>query len=362
MGMMAVMVFTIAATSFMIQQDVTLIYRIKAREQARLLAEAGMSHALVKIEDDGYPSFPQTDFITGSMDTGSYSVDLIVRGGRHLVVSSGTSSGVTRNVSAEVKDDTPTALQYFSGAGNDISIYSFIAGSNINGDLHANGDVSLMSGRFVADLDITGDVSATGIVTEGTTHITDDDYDDKVYINTFNNDTATVFEGADQITFPTFNYTDYQQEASDAGDYYSGDQTFTGTLTPSGGVIYVDGDVDITGDTELTGGIIADNINIGGGLFGATLTQNKVDDDKYNVIIAKDGDLRIYGRLYTEKALLYASQDIRSALALAVIDVNGIMLAGRNISMWNFITIIDYNYVPISPDIAENFQVVSWNS
>jgi hypothetical protein len=189
----------------------------------------------------------------------------------------------------------------------------------------------------------------------------DDNYDNNVYINGDNNDTAVVSEGADPITFPTFNYTEYQQEADDAGDYYSGDQTFTGTLTPTGGLIYVDGDVDITGSCVLNGGIIANDITIAGGLLGATLTQNSVVDDRYNVLIAKDGNIQVYGRLEIEKALLYASQDIRSLQAFAEIDINGIILAGRDITMWNFITLIDYDYVSLTPDMEESFEVVSWN-
>jgi cytoskeletal protein CcmA (bactofilin family) len=355
------MIITILALSFMMQQDMRLIYRIKERDQARLLAEAGVHAALVKINDEGYPAFPQTDYVTGSLDTGSYNVDLASTGGRDLVTSSGTVSGVTETVSAEIRDDTPTALQYFSGAGTDVRVYSFLAGSDINGDIHANNDVRLMSGPWIASLEITGDVSATGIVVEGTEYITDDTYDNKVYINGFNNDSAVVSEGADPITFPTFKYTDYQQAADAAGDYYTGNRSFTGTLTPTGGVIYVDGDVSITGNCTLNGGLIANNITISGGFFGATLTQNAVAEDKNNVIIAKSGDILIYGRLFTERALLYASQDIRAAQALAEIDVNGIMLAGRDIRMWNFITIIDYNYVSMSPDIEETFSVVSWN-
>ncbi|MGB2598913.1 MAG: hypothetical protein WBC99_00520 [Candidatus Omnitrophota bacterium] len=361
MGFIVIMILAVASLSFMMQQDVRLVQRIKEKEQARLMAEAGLNHALVKINDEGYPSFPQTNFVTGNLDTGSYSADLTEVGGRHLATSRGTISGVTETVSLEIKDGTPTALQYFSGAGNDISIYAFISGADIAGDLHANGDVNLMAGRVLANLSITGDVSATGIVTEGTTHDVDDSYDNNIYINTFNNDAAVVSEGADAITFPTFNYAEYKQNAIDSGDYYSTDQSFGGILTPTGGLVYVDGDVTITADCTLNGGMIADNITVGGGFFGKTLAQNMVADDKNNVIIAKSGDVVIYGRLYTEKALVYAAQDIRTAQAWASIEINGIMLAGRNISKWNFITRIDYDYVAMSPDIEENFNVVSWN-
>lgn len=361
MAYIGLMLLVTVTLSFMMQQDVQMIYRIQEKEQARLLAEAGVHEAFVKINDEGYPSFPRTGFVSRTLDTGSYTVDLAETGGRQMATSNGTVSGVTETVSVELKDNTPTALQYLSGAGTDVNIYAFLAGSSISGDIHANNNVNLMAGRWIARLDITGDVSATGIVTEGTTHDADDSYDNNVYINGDNNDTAVISEGADSITFPTFNYTEYQQEANDAGDYYVGDQTFTGTLSPTGGLIYVDGDVDITGSCVLNGGMIANNITVAGGLFGATLEQNSVENDKYNVIIAKGGNIQVYGRLQIEKALLYASQDIRSAQVLAEIDINGIILAGRDITMWNFITLIDYDYVSITPDIEESFEVVSWN-
>ncbi|MGB3242224.1 MAG: hypothetical protein WBB66_05155, partial [Candidatus Omnitrophota bacterium] len=75
MGFIVIMILAVASLSFMMQQDVRLVQRIKEKEQARLMAEAGLNHALVKINDEGYPSFPQTNFVTGNLDTGSYSAD-----------------------------------------------------------------------------------------------------------------------------------------------------------------------------------------------------------------------------------------------------------------------------------------------
>ncbi|MBD3426172.1 MAG: hypothetical protein GF409_02955 [Candidatus Omnitrophica bacterium] len=346
--------------STVLQRDVRLIRRIKDVEQARHIAEAGINHALADIKANGFTA--RSNF-TGSMDTGSYSVTYTQSGGRHLVTSVGTVSGVSDTVSAEIKDNTPTALNFFSASGNDIRINSLVAGARIVGDIHANNNVYLKSGPLIAYLYITGRVSATDTVKEGTRYDQGswDIWDNHVVINGDSNDTATVYEDEDRVTFPTFDFTKYQQLAEDSGDYYDTDQEFDGvSLSPGNGVVFVDGNVDFRGNCTLNGGLVADRIRIIG-----TLTVNK--SGTRNVLMARNGNVGIFGRLYTEEALVYASQDIISLELLADIDINGIMMARRDIVMWNFITLIDYTYAYVSPSdmLGEDgeavFEVVSFN-
>ncbi len=363
MAFMALMLLSTVSLSIMIQRDIRLIRSIKEKEQARYAAEAGVAHALAAIKNEGFAS--RADF-SDTLDTATYSVTFSETGGRHLVTSVGTVSGISKTVTAEVADNTPTALNYFSGAGNDIKINSLVANATIVGSIHANNDVYLKSGPIIAHLWVTGTVSATGIVKEGSRlHQTDGFWgaylDTHVYINDVNKDNAVVFEGVSRITFPTFDYASYEQAAIDSGDFYSGDQVFSSeTLTPGDGIVYVDGDAEFRGPCGINGGIIADNIRVIG-----TLSQYKAGNR--NVILAKTGDVRIFGRLYTQEALVYAAQDIASLQILAEIEVNGIMLARRDITMWNFITTINYNYVYITPSdmMDENgeapFKLISWN-
>ncbi|HNX91219.1 MAG TPA: hypothetical protein PKG81_05140, partial [Candidatus Omnitrophota bacterium] len=189
-----------------------------------------------------------------------------------------------------------------------------------------------------------------------------DPFDDLCVINGVANDGATVYEYATRITFPTFNLEEYKRLAQESGDYYSSSQTFTNkTFTPTSGIVYIDGDATFKGVCTINGGIIANNI-----LVINTLEQNV--SGTRNVIMATTGNIKIFGRLYTEKALVYAAQDILSVQALAIIDINGIMLAGRNIDMWDLITFITYDYVFVAPSdmLDENgeqpFGLVSWNS
>jgi len=361
LGVVALMVLSTVSLGVMIQQDVRLIRRVKEVEQAQYVAEAGINHALADIKENGF--IARSNFV-GNLDTGTYSVTYSTVGGRHLVTSVGTVSGVTSTVSAEIADNTPSALNYFCGAGDDVRINSFIADSEINGDLHANDDIYLYSGFLFAWLDITGSVSATGDVQEGSRHNTGswDLWDNHVVINGQSNDSAAVFQGAPRIAFPTFDYTAYQDLALDSGDYYSSNTVFSSTtLSPGNGIVYVAGEAQFLGACTINGGVVAEEIIIAG-----TLTQNK--SGTRNVVMAKGGDIEIFGRLYTEEALVYAAQDIVSLQLFAEIEINGLMLARRDIDMWNFLTRIDYNYVYVAPsdmmdeDGERTFQLVSWNS
>ncbi|MBD3379488.1 MAG: hypothetical protein GF408_03390 [Candidatus Omnitrophica bacterium] len=362
MGFVALMALSTIYLIGMVKADIDLIGRAKYNTQAQYAAEAGINHALARIKSENFAS--RTDF-GGSLDNGTYSVTFSEQGGRYLVSSTGTVGNVSKTVSCEIENLTPTALRCISAAGNDIRINSFVAGAEINGDIHANDDVYLKSGPLIAYLTVTGDVSATDTVKEGSRLHRADGFwgaylDLHVYINGDNEDEAVVEEGANRVTFPIFNYDAYRQDAMDSGTYYSGDQVFSGvTLNPSEGMVFVDGDVTFVGNCTINGGLVADDILVLG-------TLNQVKKGTKNAIIAREGDVGILGRLYTEEAVVYAGRDIRSLEITADIEINGVLMARRDIYMWNFITLIDYQYVETYPsDMGDEedqpFGVVSWN-
>ncbi|MFA6635733.1 MAG: hypothetical protein WCV56_01290 [Candidatus Omnitrophota bacterium] len=357
MTFVGLMSLSLMSLALMVRRDMNLVERVKKTDQARFLAEAGINHALAEIRTSGFQE--RTDF-TGSLDTGSYSVVYFSVGGRELIISTGSAAGVSSTAILEVKDNTPTAMNYFSGAENDIKINALVTVSSVSGDIHANNNVYLKAGPIVSSFSVTGDVSATGIVMEGTRHNQSDLWDWKVYINGANSDGAAVSEGAPRITFPTFNFNSYRQAAIDSGDYYSGDVTFNNvTLSPANGIVYVDGDAEFRGVCVINGGVIANSIRVIN-----TLRQNKALNR--NVILSRNGDIRVWGRLETQEALVFAAQDIISMQVLAVLEVNGILLAGRDVNMWNVVTRIVYTYVPMSPadmfgeEGTDVFEVVAW--
>ncbi|MDD4957587.1 MAG: hypothetical protein PHH49_08410 [Candidatus Omnitrophica bacterium] len=360
MSFLGIMMIGVAAVTSMIQHDMRYVSTIKEIGQARYVAEAGIHHALAKLKTNGFSS--RTDF-SGTLSTGSYNVAYSTVGGRYMITSVGTAAGRTRTVKVEVRDKTPTALNYFSGAGNDITIkiHTWINVALITGDIHANHNVTLDSQPH-SEFVINGEVEACGTVTEGTRHDQSDNSDTNLYINSLNNDQATVYESANLITFPDLDFTKYKQAAidSDDGSYFDSSQSLSGSYSPANGIVYVDGDVTLSDDTVINGGLIANTISIPG---GTTLTQVKTGIR--NVVVAKSGNIQISGRLEAEEAVILAYQDILTHEHWgAEVVVNGCMLAKRNIQMWNTRTELDYTHIYIEPPdmTAESsgISVVSW--
>lgn len=362
MGLVALMAMSTISLATMIKQNIELIRRAKFNAQAQYAAEAGINHAFARFKTEGFSS--RSNF-TGTLDTGSYSVTFSDSGGRYLITSVGTVGDVSKTVSSEVEDHTPSAMYCICSADNDIRINSLVAAATIVGDIHANHDVYLKSDPLLGNLRVTGEVSSTGIVQEGARlHVTDGFWgfwlDAHVSINGVDEDNGIVTESAERKRLPTFNLDAYKQAAEDSGDYYSTSQTFNSqTLSPANGIAYVNGSVTFAGTCTLNGGIIADSITITG-----TLQQNK--SGTRNLILSQVGDIAVLGRLETEEAVVFSGRDLITLQLGSTVDISGVMLAKRDIYMWNILTYIDYDYVDTFPsDMGDEdnqlFGVVSWN-
>jgi hypothetical protein len=358
LAFVALMVMSTVYLGNMMKQDVNLVQRVQLIEQASYVAEAGISHAFAKLQKDGFDA--RADF-TGSLDTGNYSVTYPETAGRHSIVSVGAARGVTRTISVEILPLTATALDFASGAGNNYSLYASAATVTINGDVHANNDVYLSAWKNFSLLTISGNVSAKGIVKLGKKYKIPDGFDQNVVIDGVSGESATVEEDARAITFPSFNYVRYREEADGSGDYYDTDQVFSGvTLSPTNGIVFVDGDVTFEGTCDLYGGIVADNVIVNG-------TLNQYKSGERNIVVARVGDIGVLGRFYTEEALIFAAQDIVSLKKFADLEVSGIMLAKRDINMWSFLTYVEYDYINTYPsDLEDNpegkqFEIISWD-
>jgi hypothetical protein len=358
MAFVLLMVMSTLLLGNMLQQDVQLVTKVKSKAQARYMAEAGIQHAIAKLKLDGFSS--RANF-NGSMDTGSYEVMFSESSGRHLIACEGTVSGIAETASIGVEDLTPTALYYVAGAGNEVWINAFIAAATITGDIHANHDLHLGSDPFIGWLTVAGDVSASNEVWLGNRHNESDWLDGHVVINGVSGEDATVEEYASTIFFPVFDFKAYKEAAVEAGDYYSSSTVFTDqTLSPGNGVVYVDGTASFYGNCTINGGVVARSLIVDG-------TLNQVKTGSKNVIIAWKKDILVRGRFATEEAIIYAQRDILATEIGADIDVNGIIMAGRNIFIWNFLTLITYNHIETSPtDMGEeeeghSFRILSWN-
>ncbi|MGB2630119.1 MAG: hypothetical protein WBD17_02660 [Candidatus Omnitrophota bacterium] len=346
-----------------IKQDAYLIQKVKFREQAQYVAEAGIYHALARMKEEGFDA--RTDF-NGSMDTGTYSVSFAVVRGRYLITSTGSVRGISVNVSVEVENVMPDAVRYAMSAGDDVQVYSFVSDAKIDGDLRANDDVNLLSGFWSAALNVsTTGISAVGIVRLGYWYDVVDLFDIHVVINGVASEEARTLAVVDEDAFPmalpVFDYRKYREDAIASGDYYDKGQVFTSTtLSPGNGIVFVDGNAVFEGNCTLDGGIVANGIRVNG-----TLVQRKSGDK--NVIIARTWDVEVRGRLYAEEALIYAEDDIESIGDHADFEVNGVMVCRGDISITGSGTRIDIDYSETYPAGLESedeegvFHIVSWN-
>ncbi|MGB2662076.1 MAG: hypothetical protein WBD04_06810 [Candidatus Omnitrophota bacterium] len=358
LAFVSLMIMSVLYLGNMMKQDVNLVQRVVLIEQASYVARAGINHAFARLQKDGFDA--REDF-QGTLDTGTYTVTYSETAGRYTLTSLGATRGVTRTIIVEVVPLTPTALNFASGAGNNYSLFASLAVAVIRGGIHANNDVYLSARRFFSSLTVTGSVSAKGIVKLGAKYKESDDFDQNVVINGISGESATYEEGARGITFPSFNYERYREEAQESGDYYDTSQVFDSvTLSPGNGIVFVDGDATFTGNCDLYGGIVADNIRVEG-----DLSQYK--SGERNIIVARAGDVGVLDRLYTQEALIFASRDIIALSGFADFNVNGVMLARRNIDMWSFLTYVTYDYINTYPSDMEEepegkqFEIISWD-
>ena len=202
-------------------QDTHLIAEMKKSLQAQQIAEAGLARGLSTLYSDWSNSITASDV---SLGVGTYSTSLTSSGGRYLVSSTGTVSGVSRTVTAEVTPPGSSAFDYALAGGGNVTWDpgSGSSSGTLTGDIYAGGNLSM-------DGTVNGDAYAGGNIT-GT-------------------NTGTQTTDAPATSFPTLTTSYYKTIAQANGTYYTGDKTFT-TASPipatvAGGVIYVTGNVTL---------------------------------------------------------------------------------------------------------------------
>lgn len=358
------MISIAVSASNMLLQDTYMIKRLKRSTQAQYLAEAGINDALATLAElglaakDNPENFPQK-----SLGEGTYDVTVIESGERVLLQSEGEVNGVTRTVALEVKEGAPTSLYYAMSSGSDFRLTASQTGwSDINGDIHANRNMSLrtLQAGWI-DVDTCGgeccdgSLSATGTVS----------LDDGVTYH------GSLTEGAPAITFPDFDYASYINLAMAGDDYYSGDAIWVSqTLNPTNGIIYVEGTATFNGVCHLYGGLVADKIMVEGELY-QHLSGTR------NVIVSRTNDIQIKairikgkiteGKIETEEALVCAGNDF-VVDAGSTIDITGILIAKRYLTISRSSTYVTLNHRLLEPEglitplgTGGVIEVVSWN-
>ncbi|MBL7158037.1 MAG: pilus assembly PilX N-terminal domain-containing protein [Candidatus Omnitrophica bacterium] len=360
------MVLIGVSASNMLLQDVHMIRRLENSTKAQYAAEAGISDALATLVQNGFVAKDTMFPLADTIGEGSYTVSVTESGERVLLTSVGTVNSASKTVAVEVKDAVPNALYYMLCGGNNVKFRAFFLGlADINGDIHANNDITLRA-QAIALIDIgpcpAGDCD--GNVSAG------DDISKSTGFLGFINIAGTETEDAGMVSFPEFDYDYYKTLAQDSSDYYSSNTTIGSTstttnLSPGNGVVYVDGMLTLRGTINLTGGIVAEKIEVRG-----QLNQTKDTSHNTNVIIAKGGgspgDIKIFNELATEEAVVYATRDFDVVAAFSVVNVTGALIAGRNIRVWDAASFVTYNHYILTPgglsgdDSDDTISIVAW--
>jgi len=357
------MIFMAVGASNMLLQDAHMVKRLKRSVQAQYLAEAGISDALATLATIGFAAKDNpANFPQRILGNGTYDVTVIESGGRVLLSSVGTAEGVSRTVSAEVEDVTPTSLYYMLSSGSDLWLFAILdVTDDIDGDIHSNLDMTLWA-LWGGDIDIdacTGGCCDGSVSAGGTVDIWEGGWwGGNVTIH------GSTTDGAAAVTFPNFNYAYYENLAIAGGDYHNGDQIWDGVnLNPTNGIVYVDGTVEFRNECHITGGIVADSITVNGELY-----QHKDTAHNRNVIISRTGNMFIVRELTVEEALIYSANDFIVVNVAATLDITGILISAARLLVIDVLVDVEYDHHMFIPeglivDMSGGapIKVTSWN-
>lgn len=277
--MISMFIMTLIATYVfeVSSQDLNLAKQMDKSLQALGLAEAGLAEALSRLKVD----INDTIFNETPLGEGTYAASVSTVSGRQLVSSTGTVSGFSRTVTAEVQPPSASALNYILAGGSDLDLkLTAKSTATITGDIYAANNISMKATASQASIVIQnpGDVYAGGTITNSGGNI--------IY-HSLNPNWPTL------ISFPVFDYTFYQAIAQTNGYYYNTNKTYTAASPlptfPTGGVIYVNGNITISATQPTTKAclIATGSITISQG----TTTINQYLN--YPAMMTRDGDITI---------------------------------------------------------------------
>lgn len=248
------------------------VMRIRDHSQAQALAEGGVADMIARMRTNYNAWVGATNTVVHG--EGGFTVwTRELTNGNVLITSVGTVAEVSVTTIVETLDEgtDPRDVSWEFGEGllADGVVIMETGAPEIDGDAHSNSNFIMENGE------ITGNLSSADQVTvnHGTVSGTALDSDD----------------GISTIDIPAFDFAAYREEAQAGGLYYSSSQNFSGTISPSNGILFVDGDVTFSNLSEMNGVIVAS----GNVYIHNRLTHNKVGD--WPAILAQ-GLLELHNR------------------------------------------------------------------
>ncbi len=291
------------------RQQIHSARRMRDYAKAQIIAESGANAAYSLLKTNfaartNPDNFPLTAFGDGTYDAFVTSVG----SNQASITSTGTCGLAKSVVRIDLKNYPLITTNATPKVGESPYAYSILAGGDLgwngnsdmqmsNGYMHCNGEYSA-NGVNTARGNVE---SCVGISLVGQATITGQG---RAPVITGGTVGTAVVASVPLVTIPDIDLTPYYAAAQASGQVFPGGKSLSGTVTPAGGIMWVNGDLYLgngvyngcfiaTGDIELktTG--------------NNTITQNKVN--RYPILVSRDGNITIkQAKLWTFNGLVYA--------------------------------------------------------
>ena len=334
-------VFLIAAVAAgmvaMGRQEVFSSIRLRDYVKAQMIAEAGVNDAYNELKTNWAARLDAAKFPLTSFDGGHYDATVFGVGSNTAsITSTGLYGTATATVRADIQNIITTTTNGATIPGVGPFGFAILSGGNVswagnsdmemmsNGFIHANGSYEANGVNTVR-----GNVeSSVGISLIGAAAIT-------------GTAKAPVVEGAHVgseiegpvpvVPVPNIDLTPYYNAALANNQVFSGTKTISGTVTPAGGIMWVNGNLIIQEGTFNGCFIATGTIEMKAAANDTTIALNQVNN--YPVLASRDGSILVkQAKLLTFDGLIYVKTGGFDKQGAGDVEARGSIIAAGNVS------------------------------
>lgn len=327
-------------------QQIFSSIRLRDYVKAQMIAEAGVNDAYNVMKTNFSarldPSSLPKPFVCGSGDTGTYNIAVItvVSNVSASIISTGFFGSASAMVRADVKNFASTTSAGgapIPGGGSPYG-WAVLAGCEIrwegnsqldlgtNGYMHANGSYQANGVNI-----LTANVeSCIGIQLDGQAAIRGIG---KAPVISASSDkiTTKLTQSVPVVAIPNIDLTPYYNVALANGQVFSGSKSLSGTVTPAGGVMWVNGDISFAKGTYNGSFIATGSMELKAAAAGDSITVT--NSTHYPVLAARDGSIVIkQAKTFTFGGLIYVKTGNFDKQGNGDVAGNGAIIAAGNVS------------------------------
>ncbi len=371
MGVVLLIAMVAAGMIAVGRQQIFSTERQRDYVKAQLIAESGANQAYSLLKTNFAARNNAALFPLTSFDEGSYDVTVIsISSNKASIISTGFCGNVSavarmdcKNYPLPLTNAPPPPVPGLNAYG-----FAMLAGGNLgwagnsdmqisNGWMHCNGIYSANGVNTVrGNVEACGGISMVGGAT-----ITGTGKAPSISGGTIG---TRVVAAVPLVAIPDIDLTPYYSTALTNGQVFSGSKSLSGTVTPAGGIMWVNGSLSFgngtyngcfiaTGDIELK--------TTGNGTITQTAAQ------RYPVLVSRDGTITVkQAKTWTFTGLVYCKTGSFDKQGNGDVFGNGAIIAAGNISKnggWSGMLYSDPTPIPpggLSPTIVDRVVITAW--